>query len=728
MASPSYCAKILMFPCAATVIDLSTLMFHMRLSPFDLQGPMDSPMWPFAVNFGTNSRTWPPPQMFRGFVLAILTKFSNIMNFPVVVLALLDYCDLTDMVFTGPKFTWHRLAVHPFTQRARLERSLCNLSFHHLFSDYRITNTPTFTSDHTYIFVQLSFNKFQCLHPPKSKPRRFESYWIKSADCERIISENWSATVGDISVKMENCLLGLINWNKFTFGDLTEKINRIKKDIARLEGGLITPDIKQQLTTLHARLDMLLEFNDLKWKQRAKQYWYKNGDRNTSFFHAHASQRQSTNHIASLKDPLGHVVPDPVAIEQLIVNYFDDIFTSSSPSMHHIRQALDRVPTKLSKDMIDRLSNPFSATEVVKAIKNMHPYKSLGPDSMSPIFFKKFWSIIGDDISKSVLHFLNTKEMPRGLYFTHIVLISKVKNSDYVSQFRPISICNVIYRIASKVITNRVRPLLVHIISETQSSFIPGRQITDNILVAYEIHHSMKARTKGKRGLMSTKLDMSKAFDRVEWSFVFGVLKSLGFPDNFIDLIHVCITSSSFSFLLNGSQFGAVTPHRGIRLGDPLSPYIFIICAEVFSIILQDLQAAGKIHGIQVPKNAPCVSHLFFADDTLLFGNATVEEAKFIRFAISLFRKASGQQVNFEKSGIVFSPHIDASIARSISQLLGIPIMSSHGKYLGLPSVIGKNKKEIFTSIQDRVWKRIQGWKEKTLSQAGRDILIKSVV
>ncbi|KAK6160723.1 hypothetical protein DH2020_004104 [Rehmannia glutinosa] len=176
---------------------------------------------------------------------------------------------------------------------------------------------------------------------------------------------------------MENRLLGLINWNKFTFGDLTEKINRIKKDIARLEVGLIMPISNNDSQPSTPRLDMILEFNDLKWKQRAKQHWYKNGDRNTSFFHAHASQRQSTNHIASLKDPLGHVQSDPAAIEQLIVNYFDDIFTLSSPSMHDIRQALDRVPTKLSKDMIDRLSNPFSATEVVKAIKNMHPYKSL---------------------------------------------------------------------------------------------------------------------------------------------------------------------------------------------------------------------------------------------------------------------------------------------------------------------------------------------------------------
>ncbi|KAK6143123.1 hypothetical protein DH2020_023471 [Rehmannia glutinosa] len=238
----------------------------------------------------------------------------------------------------------------------------------------------------------------------------------------------------------------------------------------------------------------------------------------------------------------------------------------------------------------------------------------------------------------------------------------------------------------------------------------------------------MKIRTKGKIGHMSIKLDMSKAFDRVEWPFFFVVLNALGFPSSFVDLIRLCITSSSMSFLLNGPQFGTVSPQRSIRQGDPLSPYIFILCAEIFSNILQDLQAAGKFHGIQVSKHAPCVSHLFFADDTLFFGHATIDEAQHLKYAIQLFERASGQRVNLDKSGILFSPNMDDSTIRQIIQILGIPQVNSHGKYLGLPSIIGKNKSDVYASIQDRVWKRIQGWKEKTLSFSRRDILIKSVI
>ncbi|KAK6154068.1 hypothetical protein DH2020_013707 [Rehmannia glutinosa] len=176
------------------------------------------------------------------------------------------------------------------------------------------------------------------------------------------------------------------------------------------------------------------------------------------------------------------------------------------------------------------------------------------------------------------------------------------------------------------------------------------------------------------------------------------------------------------------NQVGSVIPQRGIRQGDPISPYIFIICVEVFSCILQDLQAAGKIHGIKINRHAPSISHLFFADDTLLFGHATVEEAQHLKFAIDLFEKASGQRLNHDKSGVLFSPNTDPALASQIANILGIPIVESHGKYLGLPSIIGKNKRDIFACIQDRVWKRVSGWKEKTLSQSGRDILIKTII
>lgn len=238
----------------------------------------------------------------------------------------------------------------------------------------------------------------------------------------------------------------------------------------------------------------------------------------------------------------------------------------------------------------------------------------------------------------------------------------------------------------------------------------------------------MKSKTSGQLGTMSIKLDMSKAFDRIEWPFVYAALKAFGFPDYTIRLVRLCISSVSFSFLLNGRVTGTLIPQRGLRQGDPLSPYLFIICSDVFSCILQDLLCCQKIHRIKITKAAPCISHLFFTDDTLLFGHATVDEAKYLQYALQLYERASGQRINLDKSGIVFSPNTKPDIIHSITNLLGIPQVVSHDKYLGLPTVVGRNKKEVFSYIKDRIWKRISGWKEKNLSKAGKEILLKSVV
>ncbi|KAK6150929.1 hypothetical protein DH2020_015861 [Rehmannia glutinosa] len=227
---------------------------------------------------------------------------------------------------------------------------------------------------------------------------------------------------------------------------------------------------------------------------------------------------------------------------------------------------------------------------------------------------------------------------------------------------------------------------------------------------------------------MSIKLDISKAFDRIEWNFLRLTLLALGFNSDFVSLIMSCVFGTKFSFLLNGLEFGNLSPKRGIRQGDPLSPYLFIICSEVFSCILQGLQICQKIHGIAVHRSAPRISHLFFADDTLLFGNATLEEARHLKFAIGLFERISGKMVNLDKSGIYFSGDVAAPIRGEILDLLGFEEVENHGKYLGLPSVIGRNKKEIFGYIKDKIWQRIQSSRNALFSKAGKEVLIKSVL
>lgn len=205
-----------------------------------------------------------------------------------------------------------------------------------------------------------------------------------------------------------------------------------------------------------------------------------------------------------------------------------------------------------------------------------------------------------------------------------------MKKPSFAKEFRPISLCNVIFKIITKTIANRMKLWLPEIVGPFQSAFVPGRLITDNALIAFETFHHMRKMVKGKHGYVGLKLDMAKAYDHVEWSFLRTVLVSMGFPQVMIDLIMRCVTTASFSVLLNGSPCHSFSSSRGLRQGDPLSPYLFILCVEVLSGLYLRAQANGSLHGFRVAVRAPEISHLFFADDSLVFFRANNQKANVV--------------------------------------------------------------------------------------------------
>ena len=187
------------------------------------------------------------------------------------------------------------------------------------------------------------------------------------------------------------------------------------------------------------------------------------------------------------------------------------------------------------------LARPFTSEEVGVAIKEMAPLKAPGPDGMLPLFYQTYWTDIGMDVAHAVLSCLNSRSFLRSINHTFITLIPKVHNPERVSDFRPISLCNVIYKIIRKVIANRLKPMLNSIISETQSAFIADRLITDNILITFESLHHMKNSCTRKKGFMAMKLDMSKTYDRVKWVFLEKILLKIGFPPAWVALHYYCI-------------------------------------------------------------------------------------------------------------------------------------------------------------------------------------------
>ncbi|EEC79287.1 hypothetical protein OsI_20089 [Oryza sativa Indica Group] len=281
--------------------------------------------------------------------------------------------------------------------------------------------------------------------------------------------------------------------------------------------------------------------------------------------------------------------------------------------------------------------------------------------------------------------------------------------------------------VISKVIVNRLKVVLLEIISPSQSAFVPRRLITYNVLLAYELTHYLNQRKKGKNGVAAIKLDMSKAYDRVEWDFLRHMMLRLGFHDQWVNLVMKCVTSVTYRIKINGEHSDQIYPQRGLRQGDPLSPYLFIICAEGLSALLQKAQADGKIEGIKVCRDTPRINHLFFADDSLVLMRAGQNDAQELRRVLNIYEVASGQVINKDKSSVLFSPNTLQSDRMEVRSALCINQEAKNERYLGLPVSIGKSRRKAFEYIKRKVWLRIQGWQEKLLSKAGKEILVKAV-
>ena len=334
----------------------------------------------------------------------------------------------------------------------------------------------------------------------------------------------------------------------------------------------------------------------------------------------------------------------------------------------------------------------------------MAPLKASGPDGMPSLFFQHFWGVVDADFTNSVLSWLNSGTIPHPLNHIFITLFPKIKNLESVSDYRPISLCNVLYKKFSKVFANRLKKILPSIISKHQSTFTKNRLITDNILVAYESLHYMNNIRTRKTGYMAVKLDMSKAYDWVELVYLDNVMRKMGFREKWIGLIMVCIKMVTYSILVNGEPQGLIQPTKGIRQRDPLSPFLFLLCTEGLHELIQKSARMGELKGLSISRNGPQLTHLLFADDSLLFCRATIEECRKIMEILEIYEEGSGQKVNKNKTAIFFSKSTPEGTKDEIKEALSLQEIVHYDKYLGLPSLVGGKKRESFNFIKQKVW------------------------
>ncbi|XP_024155933.1 uncharacterized protein LOC112163903 [Rosa chinensis] len=220
---------------------------------------------------------------------------------------------------------------------------------------------------------------------------------------------------------------------------------------------------------------------------------------------------------------------------------------------------------------------------------------------------------------------------------------------------------------------------------------------------------------------------MNKAYDRVEWDFLEATLLKFGFSRHWVNLVMACVSTVTFSIVLNGNSGSSFRPSRGLRQGDPLSPYLFLIISEVLSLRLTKAIHVGDLVGVKLTRSCPIISHLFFVDDALLFMKATLINCWRLIMLFNEYCTTSGQLINHDKSSIFFSPNTPDQMKRLMCALLRIVGVHTPGTYLGLPTIWGKSKREALVYIKERIGRKIEGWKQSSLSQDGKEVLIKSV-
>ncbi|KAL4282528.1 hypothetical protein GQ457_16G017950 [Hibiscus cannabinus] len=328
---------------------------------------------------------------------------------------------------------------------------------------------------------------------------------------------------------------------------------------------------------------------------------------------------------------------------------------------------LEHIPPSVTEDMNSGLMTAFTADEVIAAFRDINPRKSPGIDGLPSGFFRQHWDILVDKPTS-------------------------------MRQLRPISLCTVIYKTVSKVLVNRMKSILPTCISKTQAAFVQGRAITDNILVAHEIVHTLHTSVSRSSQGAFFKLDMEKAFDRVEWPFLKAVMLHLGFTPSWVDLIMRCVSSVSSRVRVRG-----------------------------LSAALTAAQCEGHLPDVRASKHGPPVNHLLSADDSLVFLRNNMSEVHCLKDILSTYSTVSGQKVNFSKSTAYFSPRTPSAHRIAVHETLGVQEVDDPGICLGVPLLIGKNKFAAFGRYRDKVHTRVSKWSNLLLSFSGREVLIKSV-
>ncbi|GKV25193.1 hypothetical protein SLEP1_g34663 [Rubroshorea leprosula] len=389
-----------------------------------------------------------------------------------------------------------------------------------------------------------------------------------------------------------------------------------------------------------------LRIKERMWQQKSRMVWLKEGDANTKFFHRCMKGRSRRNEINCIQIS-GEQHTGVYEIKKEVAKYFKDLFTEEKwkrPKLYGINFK------QISGADNELLTATFSEKEIKEAIWECGSSKAPGPDGFNFSFIKEMWEDIKVEIINFVQEFYKTGRIASGSNASFIVMIPKVENPQRIEKYRPISLIGVMYKIIAKLLANRLWKVLPKVIGEQQMAFIRGRQLVGGVVIVNEVIEEVKIK---KKKSFLFKVDFEKVYDKVCWDFIEYMMMRMGFNATWRKWIRECLASSSISVLINGSPTNQFSVSKGLRQGDLLSPFLFLIVAEGLNGLMSSAVEKQLYKGVVIGNEGVSVSHLQFADDTIFFGEASEDNIGVIKSIMRTFELSSGLKINFGKSQLI---------------------------------------------------------------------------
>ncbi|GLU16530.1 hypothetical protein SLE2022_329610 [Rubroshorea leprosula] len=558
----------------------------------------------------------------------------------------IETAGLVDSKLINGKFTWYR---PDGTAMSRLDRILMTVEMSRMGGEWVQQGLKRNISDHCAIVLKTRTTDWG------PKPFRVLDAWQHHPEFRKVVEDKWNELVVDgfagykCIQKLKMLKQFLKSWNQDVFRDLETQFQRAASTVAELdmkneEVALEEEELEERWQGFQALWDIMRKRESI-WKQKSRSNWAKWGDANSRYFHQIANGRKAHNNIVGISCD-GRWIEEPEVIKREVVGYFRRVFANDSRN----RPKPAGIGFKMiSQEMTAWLERPFSTEEIEEGLKSCEGTKAPGPDGYNFSFIKYAWGCMKEDFLRFFEEFHQNGRLVKGLNSSFLTLIPKKMNPMELKDFRPISLVGCVYKLLAKVLANRLRVVMPEIISDSQSAFLGGRQLVDSVLVLNEVVEEVKQR---KQQAFIFKADFEKAYDCVDWSYLDWMMSRFGFGGKWRRWIRECLSTARVSVLVNGSPTEEFAMGKGLRQGDPLSPFLFLMVAEGLHGLVKKAEEEGLLQGIMVGNNGLAISLLQFADDTVILANS--ESIFTVKTILRWFELMSGLRINYGKSSLWF--------------------------------------------------------------------------